>query len=256
MGFKEENVGSVRSEEKMSEAMFKKPMLVLEDVWKVYRMGAVDVVALRAINLEIYEGEFVVVLGPSGCGKTTLLNVVGGIDNPTRGRIIFNGSDISGLDETGMTYHRRRNIGYIFQFFNLIPTLTARENVLLAAELVENPRDVDEVLEIVGLLERADHFPSELSGGEQQRVAIARALVKNPPLILADEPTGSLDFKTGKKVLKVMRDINLREGKSVILVTHNSIISKIADKVIYLKDGEIERIVENESPLNPDELEW
>ncbi|RLI82527.1 ABC transporter ATP-binding protein [Archaeoglobales archaeon] len=232
------------------------PILVLEDVWKIYKMGAVDVVALRGINLEVDQGDFVVVLGPSGCGKTTLLNVIGGIDNPTRGRIIFNGSDVSKLDEVGMTYHRRRNIGYIFQFFNLIPTLTAKENVLLAAELVENPRNVDEVLDIVGILDRANHFPSELSGGEQQRVAIARALVKNPPLILADEPTGSLDFKTGKKVLKVMREINLKEKKTVILVTHNSIISEIADKVVYLKDGEVEKVVENESPLDPDELEW
>lgn len=219
-------------------------------------MGAVDVMALRGINLRITKGEFVVVLGPSGCGKTTLLNVIGGIDNPTKGKIIFNGRDVSRLDETGMTYHRRKNIGYIFQFFNLIPTLTARENVMLAAELVDNPRGVDEVLDIVGLLDRASHFPSELSGGEQQRVAIARALVKNPPMILADEPTGSLDFKTGIKILKVMKEINLKEKITFILVTHNSIIAEIADKVVYLKDGEVERVVLNEEPLSPDELEW
>jgi putative ABC transport system ATP-binding protein len=231
-------------------------LVVLEDVWKIYKMGKVEVTALGGVNLEINRGEFVVVLGPSGCGKTTLLNVIGGIDSPTRGRIIFNGRDVSKLDELAMTLHRRKNIGFIFQFFNLIPTLTAEENVRLAAELVDDPRDVDEVLEIVGLLDRANHFPSELSGGEQQRVAIARALVKNPLLILADEPTGSLDFKTGKKVLKVMRDINLREKKSVILVTHNTIISGMADSIVYLKDGRVERVVKNESPLDPEELKW
>jgi putative ABC transport system ATP-binding protein len=236
--------------------MNREKILRLTDVWKIYRMGKVDVTALRGINLEIDRGDFIVVLGPSGCGKTTLLNIIGGIDNPTKGRIIFNGRDVSNLSEYEMTMHRRKNIGYIFQFFNLIPTLTAKENVMLSAELVENPRDVDEVLNTVGLLERADHFPSELSGGEQQRVAIARALVKNPPLILADEPTGSLDFKTGKMILGVMREINRKESITIILVTHNSVISEMADKIIYLKDGEIERIVENPEPKEADELEW
>ncbi len=162
-------------------------MLRLEDVWKVYQMGKVEVKALRGISLEIERGEFMVVLGPSGCGKTTMLNIIGGIDRPTRGRVIFDGRDITDYDEKELTMHRRRNVGFIFQFFNLIPTLTARENVEIAADLVESPRDVEEVLEMVGLADRAEHFPAELSGGEQQRVAIARALVKNPPLILADE---------------------------------------------------------------------
>ncbi|WP_456478448.1 ABC transporter ATP-binding protein [Geoglobus ahangari] len=231
-------------------------LLKLVDVWKTYRMGAVDVHALRGIDLEVKRGEFVVVLGPSGSGKTTLLNLVGGIDTPTRGDILFNGINVSSLSEEELTMHRRRNVGFIFQFFNLIPTLTARENVMLAAELVENPRDVDEVLEIVGLKDRSEHFPSELSGGQQQRVAIARALVKNPPLILADEPTGSLDFETGKMVLGVMRRINRDEGVTFILVTHNSVISEMADRVIHLRDGKVARIIVNEEPKEPEELAW
>ncbi|WP_202320598.1 ABC transporter ATP-binding protein [Archaeoglobus neptunius] len=231
-------------------------MLELRDVWKTYRMGKVEVNALRGIDLEIEMGEFVVVLGPSGCGKTTMLNIIGGIDRPTKGSIIFDGVDISQLDDRDLTLHRRKNIGFIFQFFNLIPTLTAMENVEIAASLVEKPRDTMEVLEIVGLRERANHFPSELSGGEQQRVAIARALVKNPPLILADEPTGSLDFETGKTVLQVMRDINKKEGVTFILVTHNSAISAIADRIVHLKDGRIDRIVENPSPMEPYDLKW
>lgn len=201
-------------------------------------------------------GEFVVVLGPSGSGKTTLLNLVGGIDTPTKGDILFNGINVSSLSGEELTMHRRKNIGFIFQFFNLIPTLTARENVMLAAELVENHRDVDDVLEIVGLKHRASHFPSELSGGEQQRVAIARALVKNPPLILADEPTGSLDFETGKMVLKVMRDINRNEGITIILVTHNSVIANMADRVVHLKDGKVARVLINSEPAEPEELSW
>jgi len=231
-------------------------MLTLVDVWKIYRLGNVEVYALREVNFEVREGEFIVVLGPSGSGKTTLLNIIGGIDIPSRGKVFFRNTDITALDEDGLTLHRRENIGFVFQFFNLIPTLTARENILLASELVENPRDVDEVLEIVGLKERAEHFPSELSGGEQQRVSIARALVKNPPLILADEPTGNLDFETGKKVLKYMKEVCASEGITFIIVTHNSSIAKIADRVVHLKDGKIDRIVENEETLDPEKLYW
>ncbi|AGK60130.1 ABC-type antimicrobial peptide transport system, ATPase component [Archaeoglobus sulfaticallidus PM70-1] len=231
-------------------------MIKIENVWKIYRMGAVDVVALRDVTLEIERGEFVVILGPSGCGKTTLLNLIGGLDKPSKGRIFFNGIEVSSLSEEELTMHRRQNIGFIFQFFNLIPTLTARENVMLASDLVDNPRSADEVLEIVGLGDRADHFPSELSGGEQQRVAIARALVKSPPLILADEPTGSMDFETGKMILKVMREINRQERMVLILVTHNSIIAEIADKIVYLKDGGVDRVVEVEDPVDPDEIRW
>ncbi|HID42234.1 MAG TPA: ABC transporter ATP-binding protein, partial [Archaeoglobaceae archaeon] len=194
-------------------------MLTLEDVWKIYRIGNLEVHALKEVNFEVDEGEFIVVLGPSGSGKTTLLNIIGGIDTPSRGKVFFRNTDVTALDEEGLTLHRRENIGFVFQFFNLIPTLTAKENILLASELVENPRDVDEVLEIVGLKDRAEHFPSELSGGEQQRVSIARALIKNPPLILADKPTGNLDFETGKKVLKYMKGICISEGITFIVVT-------------------------------------
>jgi putative ABC transport system ATP-binding protein len=228
----------------------------LEDVWKIYKAGKVEVPALRGVTLDVKKGEFVVILGPSGSGKTTLLNLIGCLDRPSKGEIFFDGKKISEISEDELTLHRRKYIGFIFQFFNLIPTLTAKENVLLASELVENPRDADEVLEVVGLKYRANHFPSELSGGEQQRVAIARALVKNPPLILADEPTGSLDFETGKMILRVMRDINRDEGVTFLLVTHNSVIADMADRVIHLKDGRISRIIVNEEPAEPEELSW
>jgi len=231
-------------------------VLRFEDVWKIYKMGKVDVVALRGISFGVEEGEFVVVLGPSGSGKTTMLNIAGGIDRPTKGRVFFRDIEISSLDEEELTIFRRKHVGFVFQFFNLIPTLTARENVQLSAELVDDPRDVDEVLEIVGLKHRADHLPTEMSGGEQQRVAIARALVKNPDLILCDEPTGNLDFETGKKVLRVMRDINREEGRTFLLVTHNAVIAKMADRVIHFRDGQVVKIEENEEPLEPEELSW
>ncbi len=231
-------------------------ILRFEDVWKVYRMGAVDVPALRGVNLSVIESEFVVVLGPSGSGKTTMLNLAGGIDRPTRGKVLFKGRDISRMDDKELTMFRRRHVGFVFQFFNLIPNLTAKENVELSAELVENPRDVDEVLEVVGLGHRANHLPNEMSGGEQQRVAIARALVKNPDLILCDEPTGNLDFETGKKVLEVMRRINREEGRTFVLVTHNAVIAKMADRVIHFRDGKVVREELNPEPLEPEELSW
>jgi len=230
-------------------------ILRFEDVWKIYKMGKVDVVALRGISISIEEGEFVVVLGPSGSGKTTMLNIAGGIDRPTRGGVFFKNIEVSSFDEKELTMFRRRHVGFVFQFYNLIPTLTVRENVQLSAELVDNPRDVNEVLEIVGLKHRENHLPTEMSGGEQQRVAIARALVKNPDLILCDEPTGSLDFETGKKVLRVMRDIN-REGRTFLLVTHNAVIAKMADRVIHFRDGQVVKVEENPNPLEPEELSW
>ncbi len=231
-------------------------ILRFENVWKIYKMGKVDVIALRGVNISIEEGEFVVVLGPSGSGKTTMLNIAGGIDKPTKGKVFFRDMEISSLNEKELTMFRRRHIGYVFQFYNLIPTLTARENVQLSAELVDNPRDVDEVLEVVGLKHRADHLPTEMSGGEQQRIAIARALVKNPDLILCDEPTGNLDFETGKKVLEVMRDINREEGRTFLLVTHNAVIAKMADRVIHFRDGRVMRVEENPEPMEPEELSW
>jgi putative ABC transport system ATP-binding protein len=219
-------------------------------------MGEVEVPALHPMDLTIYQGEFIVMLGPSGSGKTTLLNLIGGIDTPTSGRILFRGQDLAQMDEDRLTGYRRDNVGFVFQFFNLVPTLTAREYVEFVAELVHESQSAGEVLESVGLGERADHFPSELSGGEQQRVAIARALVKNPPLLLADEPTGNLDYETGKKVLKLMRDVAVAEGVTVILVTHNSAIADIADRTIHLRSGDITGIDVNHSPVDPEDLKW
>jgi putative ABC transport system ATP-binding protein len=218
-----------------------KPVLIeLSAVSKVYRRDAIEVRALHAVNLSIRAGEFVVVLGPSGCGKSTLLNLIGGLDQPTDGTVLVNGADISHYTETQMSLYRRHTIGFVFQFFNLIPTLTARENIQLAADLVRNPRSVEELLHAVGLSERADHFSGELSGGEQQRVAIARALVTRPPILLCDEPTGELDSTTGKRILSLLLNINRQEGQTVILVTHNSVIAEVADHVVRLRDGRIE----------------
>lgn len=231
-------------------------LLQLEDVSRSYQMGQVEVKALTGVSLNIVRGEFMVILGPSGSGKTTLLNLIGGIDSPSSGKITVDGIEITALDEKGLTGYRRNHIGFVFQFFNLIPTLTAKENVEFAAELVEKPRDVMEVLELVGLKERADHYPSELSGGEQQRVAIARAMVKDPPILLCDEPTGELDFETGKHILTAMRRINEVDHKTVLLVTHNTAIGEIAYRVIRLRSGEIVEVRQNPSPTDPQELRW
>lgn len=228
----------------------------LEDVTKVYKIGGTEVRALDGLALDIYRGEFVVVLGPSGSGKTTLLNLLGGIDAAQGGRIVVDGRDITHLPDAELTQYRRHSVGFIFQFFNLIPALTALENVELAAELVDEPNDPREILTEVGLGERINHFPSELSGGEQQRVAIARALVTDPPLVLCDEPTGNLDEETGKRVLAVMREAARRRGKTFVLVTHNSVISQMADRVVVLRDGRIASVRENEHPVEARELTW
>jgi putative ABC transport system ATP-binding protein len=230
--------------------------LRLEDVSRSYQMGAVEVRALSGVRLDINRGEFVVILGPSGSGKTTLLNLAGGIDSPSSGRIVVDGLEIGALDDGALTRFRRNHIGFVFQFFNLIPTLTARENIEFAAELVRAPRDPVEVLEVVGLVDRADHYPSELSGGEQQRVAIARALVKDPPILLCDEPTGELDFETGKHILGAMRQLHRAEHKTVLLVTHNTAIGDIADRVVRLRSGEVVEDRRNDSPLDPKDLRW
>ncbi|RLC93071.1 MAG: ABC transporter ATP-binding protein [Chloroflexi bacterium] len=231
-------------------------LIRLEAVSRTYRMGLVEVQALRSVSLQLARGEFVVILGPSGSGKTTLLNMVGGIDSPTSGRVIVDGIDIAALDEKGLTQYRRSRVSFVFQFFNLIPTLTARENVEFAAELVTGPRDPVEVLEEVGLRERADHFPSELSGGEQQRVAIARALVKDPPILLCDEPTGELDFETGRHILGLIRRIGEVGNKTVLVVTHNTAVGEIARRVVRLRSGEVVESRENSNPLDPQELRW
>lgn len=234
---------------------------VLSGVRKTYQMGQVLVEALASVDLKIERGEFIVILGPSGSGKTTMLNLLGGLDTPTAGQIIIDGTDISKFREKELTLFRREKIGFIFQFFNLIPTLTARENVEFALELasrdgVPSKKRAEDLLGLVNLTERADHFPYQLSGGEQQRVAVARALAKDPSIVLGDEPTGNLDFETGKLVLKALIDINRTEGKTFIIVTHNAIVGEIADRVLHLHDGLIAKEDMHEHPISPDEIVW
>ena len=223
---------------------------------KTYRMGELDVTALKNVNLRIMKGQFIVALGPSGSGKTTLLNLIGGIDTASSGKVLIEGTDITSLDDNALTRFRRRSFGYVFQFFNLLPTLTALENVDFAAELVEHPLHSAEVLAMVGLKEKAGNFPAELSGGEQQRVAISKALVKDPKILLCDEPTGELDYETGKNVLGVIYALSRQGGKTVLLVTHNSAIARMADRVIRLNSGLLVADELNEHPLPPEELRW
>jgi len=235
-----------------------KELIRFEKVSKIYPMGELEVKALLNIDLSIEEGEFIVILGPSGSGKTTMLNLIGGMDTVTSGKLTVNKNDISDLDTRQLTDYRRTEIGFIFQFFNLIPTLTAKENVEFALELVKE--DTEEMsqkaLEQVGLSDRADHFPSQLSGGEQQRVAIARAICKQPPILLCDEPTGELDFKTGKSILKVMQEINRTNHQTIILVTHNSAIAEMANRTVHLHSGELSEIVKVETPKDAEQLVW
>ena len=228
----------------------------LEGVTKQYEVGDAIVYALRDVSLDIQEGQFVVLLGPSGSGKTTLLNMIGGLDVPTRGQIWVGGSEITDMNEASLTLYRRKQVGFIFQFFNLVPSLTAGENVEMVAELTGNKRNAIPALRSVGLGDRIGHFPAQLSGGEQQRVAIARALAKGPSILLGDEPTGDLDYETGKMILGLMRRINRSENATILLVTHNVAISRMADRVIRMRSGEIveDRAVEN--PIHPEDLEW
>jgi putative ABC transport system ATP-binding protein len=212
--------------------------------------------ALKPTTFSVMQGEFLIVLGPSGSGKTTMLNIIGGIDVPTDGRVIFEGQDLAAMTDDELTDYRRYGVGFVVQFFNLVPTLTARENVDLVAELVPSPLGSKEVLESVGLGDRGDHFPSELSGGEQQRVAIARALVKRPVILLADEPTGNLDFETGIKVLKVLSDLTKSGNITVVMVTHNSALAPIANRVVRMRSGEIASVRVNQTPQDPGELQW
>lgn len=236
--------------------MDKKLIFRLEKVAKQYKMGEVTVDALKDASFEIELGELVVVLGPSGSGKSTLLNIIGGMDTATSGKVVFQDTDISGYTDKQLTAFRKDKIGFVFQFYNLMPNLTARENVELAAEISEDPLDIQSVLEKVGLGERGDHFPAQMSGGEQQRVAIARAVAKNPEVLLCDEPTGALDFSTGIKVLSLLRDINRSTGKTVIIITHNQPIADMASRVIKMRSGEVIENYINRVPLEPEKIVW
>lgn len=236
--------------------MDKNVLMKLNKVTKTYVMGEVTVEALKETSLDIYEGELLVILGPSGSGKSTLLNIMGGMDLPTSGEVYFGSDNMSKASEARLTRYRRSAVGFVFQFYNLIADLTARENVELAANLVDNPLPAAEVLREVGMETRMDHFPAQLSGGEQQRVSIARAVAKNPRLLLCDEPTGSLDSHTGRLILAMLLQVNLEYGSTVVIVTHNAVIGDMAHRVLRMSSGRIVEVTENESPLPPERIEW
>lgn len=232
------------------------PVFRARGLTRTYRMGEVEVAALRAVDLDLYQGEFVVILGPSGGGKSTLLNILGGLDTPTSGEVLFRDHVLTGADENELTRFRREHVGFVFQFYNLIPSLTALENVELVTEIAERPMDAAEALRMVGLGDRMNHFPAQLSGGEQQRVAIARAIVKHPDVLLCDEPTGALDYSTGKLVLEVLEQVNRELGATTVIITHNASIAAMADRVIRIRSGEIVEISRNERKVSPRDLEW
>lgn len=231
-------------------------VLRVENLSKYYTMGEVTVKALEDASFEVLKGEFIVILGPSGSGKSTLLNIMGGMDTPSSGKVYFNEELLTAMSDKGLTMYRRNKIGFVFQFYNLMASLTARENVELATEICEESIDIEEVIESVGLKDRIDHFPSQMSGGEQQRVAIARAVAKNPQILLCDEPTGALDFETGISILKVLKEVNIKYKNTVIVITHNSPIAQMADKVIKMRSGKIIEIMENKNPMEPERIEW
>ena len=228
----------------------------INNIVKEYIMGEVTVKAANGMSFEVAEGEFLVVLGPSGSGKSTVLNIIGGMDRPTSGEVWVAGRNISGFNDRELTKYRRKDIGFVFQFYNLMPNLTAFENVELAAQISDKPLNAREVMQSVGLGERMNNFPAQMSGGEQQRVAIARAVVKNPLLLLCDEPTGALDYETGKSILKLLCEVNRTMNKTVMVITHNAAIAEMADKVVRVRSGRIESIVRNENPLPPERIEW
>ena len=230
--------------------------IIVKDVSKIYGENSNKVIANDAISFDIDEGEFVVILGPSGAGKSTLLNIIGGMDNASKGSINVFGKEIVGLSEAELTRYRREDIGFVFQFYNLIPNLTVLENVELAGQIVKQPKKAIDILKLVGLEHRMDNFPSQISGGEQQRVAIARAIAKNPKLLLCDEPTGALDYKTGKNILNILKDYSVDEKKTVVIITHNSSIAEAADKVIEIYDAKVKKVTQNTNPKSIDEIEW
>ena len=228
----------------------------LKDITKVYHMGEVEIRAADNINFSIKKGEFVVIVGPSGAGKTTVLNILGGMDTATGGTLTVDGKDITAYDSRQLTGYRRDDTGFVFQFYNLIPNLTALENVELALQICKDPLDAKKVLEDVGLGDRLDNFPAQLSGGEQQRVSIARALAKNPKLLLCDEPTGALDYNTGKAILKLLQNMCRERGMTVIVITHNQALAPMADRLIHIKNGQVSHMETNENPMSIDEIEW
>ena len=233
-----------------------KSLIEFKDVTKIYRVGEVEIKAIEDVSFTIDEGEFVVVLGASGAGKTTILNILGGMENATSGSVMVNGVDIAQYDDNKLCMYRRNDIGFVFQFYNLIQNLTARENVELALQICKDPLDAVEVLKLVGLQNRLDSFPSQLSGGEQQRVAIARAVAKNPKLLLCDEPTGALDYQTGKQVLKVLQDMAFNEHMTVVMITHNSALADMGNKIIRVKSGHVVSIELNKSPKKAEDIEY
>ncbi len=226
------------------------------NVSKIYHMGEVDINALHDVNFEIEKGEFCVIVGPSGAGKTTILNILGGMDTLSEGSVTLDGDQISKYSSKQLTSYRRYDVGFVFQFYNLVPNLTALENIELAAQICKNPMDALSVIEQVGLKDRANNFPAQLSGGEQQRVSIARALAKRPKLLLCDEPTGALDYNTGKAVLKLLQDTCRKEGVTVIVITHNQALTAMADRVITVKNGTISGVIMNEQPVSVETIEW
>ena len=232
------------------------PLFQIQHLSKSYGMGEVTVHALRDVSLEIYAHELLVILGASGSGKSTLLNILGGMDSPGSGEVLFHGQDLARADQKALTRYRRNHIGFVFQFYNLIPNLTALENVEMATEIVAHPADPLEMLRLVGLEDRADHFPGQLSGGQQQRVAIARAVAKQPEVLLCDEPTGALDYETGKGVLHFLQKINRQTGTTLVLITHNAAIAEMAHRVIHMRDGQISSVTLNPEPVTADRISW
>ncbi|MBI5256004.1 MAG: ABC transporter ATP-binding protein [Burkholderiales bacterium] len=240
----------------MSDATAPLPVFRARGLGKTYHAGDVAVQALREVDLDIVRGEFLVLLGPSGSGKSTLLNILGGLETASAGSLSYLDHDLIAADEEALTRYRREHVGFVFQFYNLIPSLTAHENVALVTDIVANPMPIDEALGRVGLLPRRDHFPSQLSGGEQQRVAIARAIVKRPDVLLCDEPTGALDYATGKLVLECIANINRELGTTAVVITHNAAIAGMADRVVHLGDGRVQKIERNAQRIAPSELSW
>ena len=236
--------------------MAEKDFVKLKNVTKIYQMGEVQIRAVDGIDFSIDKGEFVVVVGPSGAGKTTVLNILGGMDKASGGEVLVDGKDIAGYSQKLLTGYRRNDIGFVFQFYNLVPNLTALENVELALQISRNPLDAKTVMQEVGLGDRLNNFPAQLSGGEQQRVSIARALAKNPKLLLCDEPTGALDYQTGKAILKLLQDMCRERGMTVIVITHNSALTPMADRVIRIKNGKVSEMHRNEHPVSVETIEW